>query len=658
MGIDTVWDLLNHYPRRYEDFSTNSSVASAQPGEILTIRAKIVQIKNEYTRNRKIIQRAIVADTTGSMEILWFNQPFLARNIKAGEEYNFSGKVELSRRKILMISPDYEKIDSKRFQTLGTIHTGRLVSIYPETYGVSSKWLRSRIAPILNDSLDQLLEHLPDKIIERERLLSYAEAILKIHFPETKDQAELARKRLAFDELFLIQLASLKRKGEWQREVVGHKFQISNFKSQISNFIKSLPFSLTGAQNKAIDEILNDLEKNQPMNRLLEGDVGSGKTVVAAVAMYIANLNNYQSIIMAPTEILAVQHFNTLKNLFQPFGVKIGLITHSHQLPAKSQQLPIIVGTHALLSEKNKKVFQNVGLVVIDEQHRFGVEQRAKLKEKGINPHLLTMTATPIPRTVALTIYGELYLSYLDEMPKGRIQVKTWVVPPVKRNAAYTWIKNQIKTTGGQAFIICPLIEESETLKTVKAATKEYEYLKKEIFPDLRLGLIHGKVKSKEREEILNKFRSQRLDVLVATPVVEVGIDIPGATIMMIEGAERFGLAQLHQLRGRVGRGNLKSYCLLFSESENQRRLKAMEKIFIGAELAELDLRMRGPGEVYGTRQHGLPDLKVATLTDPELIAETRKSAEETLSSSPTLREFPLLKAKLESYTIKAVGSD
>jgi len=392
------------------------------------------------------------------------------------------------------------------------------------------------------------------------------------------------------------------------------------------------------------------------MNRLLEGDVGSGKTVVAAAAIYIAQLNGVQSALMAPTEILANQHLKTLNQVLTPLGVKTSLLTGATR--KKIKDFDLAIGTHALIHKRAK--FSKLGLVIIDEQHRFGVEQRGELVSRGKAPHILTMTATPIPRTIALTLYGDLDLSVIDEMPPGRQAVKTWVVPPNKRNAAYDWIRKQVEKTLNQAFIICPLIEESrhETLQSVRAATSEFKKLQKEVFPDLKLGLLHGRLKSKEKNAVLEKFKKGKLDILVSTPVVEVGIDIPTATIMMIEGAERFGLAQLHQLRGRVGRGLQQSYCLLFTDFQGEKiikRLKALERTNIGMKLAELDLQIRGPGEIYGTAQHGFFDLKVASFSDLPLIEKTRKTATQLTTHNPSLNKHPLLQAKLKAYTIKTI---
>jgi ATP-dependent DNA helicase RecG len=652
LEINTVEDLLYHFPHRYEDFSLISKIGLIQPGEVVTILSTVTQIKNEYTKNGKKIQKAVLSDGRNSIEAIWFNQPYLVRAFKTGQEYFFSGKADWFGRKIVFVSPEYE-IRKGEEDPLPTIHTARLVPIYPETAGVSSKWLRSRISFLLKNCSNLLLEYLPNSIIEKYGLIGLKEAIWQIHFPSANRLAQVARERLSFDELFLIQLASLKRKEEWDKEVVGNKFKISDYKDEIKSFATSFPFTLTAAQKRAIGEILTDLAKTKPMNRLLEGDVGSGKTVVAAVAVYLAFLNGFKSMFMAPTEILAFQHYKTLKTFLEPLKMKVLLRTSQKK---EVGDYDVLVGTHALLSEK--KLAEKLGLVVIDEQHRFGVEQRASLRQKGINPHLLSMTATPIPRTVALTLYGELDLSFLDEMPLGRKRVKTWVVPPEKRQAAYEWIKRKVQGTREQAFIICPFIEESESLITIKAATKEYKNLKKAVFSQLRVGLLHGRMKAKEKDEILESFRRGNLDVLVATPVVEVGIDIPNATIMVIEGAERFGLAQLHQLRGRVGRADLASYCLLFSDEDKSSRLKAMEKIFIGASLAELDLKLRGPGEIYGTRQHGFANLKIASLSDFELVKKTKEAAIKVLSESPNLEKFPPLQQHLERFTIKTVSPD
>ncbi|MBL7158926.1 ATP-dependent DNA helicase RecG [Candidatus Microgenomates bacterium] len=654
LEINNLEDFLHHYPFRYDDYSIISKICFLQPGEKITIQGEVLSMKNVYTKSGKKIQQASIADETGKIDVVWFNQPFLIKSIRQGDKINLSGKIDWFGNKLVLISPEHEVV-----KITAPIHTARLVPIYPETRGVSSKWLRSRIAPLLKRSQEYLIEYLPEKIINQYNLLDFSQAIQQIHFPRNKTLAKKARERLAFDELFLIQLASLIRKAKWKKEIVGNKLKITDHQSQIQEFIKKLPFELTKAQRKCIGQILTDMGTSQPMNRLLQGDVGSGKTVVAMIAMYTAFLNDFQSILIAPTEILAFQHFETISKFLKPFNVKIALRTRSKKIA--NLESNIIIGTHALLSEKLK--FNRVGLVIVDEQHRFGVEQRAILRNKGINPHLLTMTATPIPRTIALTLYGELDLSFIDEMPKGRKIIKTWMVPPEKRKAAYQWIKDRVKKNKEQAFIICPLIEESqiETMQSVKAATVEFKQLKEAVFSSLRLGLLHGKVKSKEKEKNLKDFRQRKIDILVATPVVEVGIDIPRATIMMIEAADRFGLAQLHQLRGRVGRSDLASFCLLFTETASEKalkRLKVMEKTHIGSQLAELDLKLRGPGEIYGARQHGFTSLKIASMTDFELIEKTRMAAKKVLKENPDLKKFSLLQRKLKKHTIKTISPD
>lgn len=576
LGIKTERDLLYHLPFRYEDYSLLSKIKNLQEGETVTVRGKVLEIKNQYTRSAFVLQRALIEDDSGILEVLWFNQRFLTRVIHQGDQISLAGKIKKNGKKLLLKSPVYE-INSQ-------IHTGRVVPIYPETAGITSKWLRTKIFNLLDNSVP--------------------EALKKVHFPKSLEEAEEARLQLAFDELFASQLEALKRKKERESKTVGNKFKIVEIREKLKMFVDNLSFNLTGGQKKVIAEIYKDLAKDVPMNRLLQGDVGSGKTVVAALALLAANLNGYQAVLMAPTEILANQHYETLKFL----KLNVGLATGSKKENLNSK---IIVGTHALLNLK----LANLGLVVIDEQHRFGVEQQTKLKEKGLNPHILTMTATPIPRAMALTLYGDLDISLLEEMPVGRLPVKTWAVPENKRAAAYQWIRDQ-KT---QTFIICPFIEESETLFTVKSARKEFENLSKNIFPDLKLGLIHGKLKSQEKDKVLEEFKNKKLDILVATPVVEVGIDIPNATIMVVEGAERFGLAQLHQLRGRVGRSDRQSYCLLFAE-KGLERLKSLEKINNGLQLAEIDLRFRGPGERFGQAQHGHWALKIATFADFEKL--------------------------------------
>jgi ATP-dependent DNA helicase RecG len=656
LNINTVADLIHHYPFRYEDYSIITAISQLRPGETVTVRGVVLSCQNVYTKTGKKIQKAVIRDQSGQIEAVWFNQPFLANILKSGINISLSGKVDWFSFKPALISPEYEilKGGADRKNGFGTVHTGRLVPVYPETYGVSSKWLRSRIALVLNSLVSGISDWLPEKIRSEQDLWDLSASLKQIHFPDSLKKARLAKKRLAFDEMFLIQLSAVKRKKQWQKNQATKALKVKTEK--IKDFIKSLPFTLTASQQRSVKEILKDLKQKRPMNRLLQGDVGSGKTVVAAAAMYIAFLNGLKSALMAPTEILAQQHLKTLSKLFGPYNIKVSLATGTTGKKKRDKNdWDIIIGTHALIY--NRVNISQLALAVIDEQHRFGVEQRAKLIKKGKAPHTLTMTATPIPRTIALTLYGDLDLSMIDEMPKNRKTVKTWIVPPYKRQPAYSWIKKQIKDLGTQAFIVCPLIEESdkETMKDIKAAAAEFDRLSETIFPELKLGLLHGRLKSAEKEKIINQFHKGKLNILVTTPVVEVGIDIANATIMLIEASERFGLSQLHQLRGRVGRSDKQSYCLLFtssSDKQNLTRLKAMQQYQSGFKLAEIDLKIRGPGEIYGLKQHGYQKLKLASYTDRGLVQNTKAAA---VRIFPKIKRFPLLKNRLKNYTMSLV---
>jgi ATP-dependent DNA helicase RecG len=624
LGIATIQDLLHHIPRRYIDFRKTVPIAQAQIGEVVTLQGKIISITNVFTKNRKQMQKAVVADDTGRINVLWFNQPYLLYSLKKDLTISLAGEVSLWREGRTLLTPEYEIAKSNK----KALHTGRLIPVYPETASISSKWLRARIDHAFKQALDENLvkEFLPPDFLLSENFLDFKSALLAVHYPKDLAEAEKGRERLALNELLFLELNNLQKRQAWRKTTLSQKLSLDQ--KLIQEFIAKLPFKLTAAQEKATQEILTDLTKDQPMNRLLEGDVGSGKTVVAAVAAFVAFLNGKQSVFMAPTQILAQQHYQTLKSLLAPFKVRLALLTST----SKKKDLgrtDLFIGTHALLDKKTN--FENTALTVIDEQHRFGVKQRALLIKKGkskkLVPHVLTMTATPIPRTVAMTLYGDLDLSILDELPKGRQKITTWLVPPAKRESAYQWIAAQ-KT---QTFMVCPLIEESdkETMSDVKAVKSEYEKLKK-LLPKLKIGLLHGRLKSKEKERVVKSFRQGKTDILVATPVVEVGIDIPQATIMVIEAAERFGLASLHQLRGRVGRSDQKSYCLLFTESASpkvQTRLEALKRNLSGFELAEIDLKMRGPGEVFGLKQHGFNELKIASWQDEKLIKLAKELA-------------------------------
>lgn len=647
LNLVTVYDLIHHYPFRYNDFSKKTLISGVKIGDRITISGEIWQIKNAYTRYGKVITKAIINDGSASIDLTWFNQPYLTKTLKVGDALHVAGTVAKFGSKLTIIAPDWEKQEHY-------IHTGTFVPVYPETAGVSSKWLRNKISQLLPEATSSITDFLPENI--RDGMLPLNDALQKIHFPPSLEEAGKARERLGFDELFLISLATQQTRLNWQKKTLIKKWQVAKF--DLQPFIDSLPFKLTGAQDKVIDAICKDLQKDLPMNRLLQGEVGSGKTVVAAAAMYLAHLNGFQSLLMAPTEILAWQHFDTLKKILEPSGLTIGLYTGSRKftkgkLESGTGNPDVIVGTHALLSDKLNP--QKVGLLVIDEQHRFGVEQRTLLRQKGSPrgeagsaPHFLTMTATPIPRTVALTMYGDLDMSVIDEMPKGRIKVKTYLVPEHKREDAYKFIEKKVRV-GDQVFIITPLIDESESNLSIKAATVEYEKLKS-TFADLRLGLLHGRMKSKDKDDVIKAFRAQTIDILVSTSVVEVGMDIPNATIMIIEGAQRFGLAQLHQLRGRVGRGTKPSFCLLFTDpgaADEISRIKHLEKVYDGLKLAELDLKIRGAGTIFATLQHGRFDLKIARLTNLQLVERTKASASKILAEDPSLDKYVALRAQL-----------
>lgn len=643
LGIESINDLLTHVPYRYLDFSLTSNIGSLRVGETVTTKGEILSIKNIYTRSGRKMQLAEISDGTGKISAIWFNQPFLVRTLIEGETVALAGELGWFNKKPAFVSPEYEKIETN----VG-IHTGRLIPIYHETSGISSKWLRRRIMYVEEKLREDIEDYLPKKILEELNFPNRLTAISEIHFPSTLEKAESARRRLAFDELFFLQLSNIKKRLLWQKNNAPNKLSID--KKALSEFIDNLPFELTASQARSIDEILSDFDKDYPMNRLLEGDVGSGKTVVAAVAAFIAFSNGYQTIFMAPTQILAQQHYKTLSKLFEKYKARINLLTSEEKM-IDIGRADIFVGTHALIHKKVK--FDKVALVVIDEQHRFGVEQRALLIRKSgrrsIAPHILTMTATPIPRTVALAFYGDLDLSTLNELPIGRQKITTWLVQPQKRGGAYDWMKVQMSKFKCQSFVVCPLIEESriETMKQIRAVKSEYENLKK-IFLEFKIGLLHGRQAAKEKNKVLKDFRNHKIHILVATPVVEVGIDIPNATIMVIEGAERFGLAQLHQLRGRVGRGQKKSYCLLFTESASEKagsRLNAMTKSISGFELAELDLRLRGPGEIFGTAQSGFPELRVATWNDIELMKKAKEAAEKVFTNP---ENYPGLATRLD----------
>lgn len=651
LGVNTVDDLIKYFPRAYTDNSTYTKVIDMKIDETNTVLGQIKSLVTIRTRHGKKITKGIFQDDTGSIEVMWFNQPHLQYMLPKNKEIVLSGKLKLSGNKLLFQAPSYEVLDNFKEQ----VHTGRIVPVYHETEGISSKWLREKIKPLIDDWLTIYEEYLPEEIIKEENLLDIKTAIRNVHFPENDELLNKAKQRLAFDELFLLQLKVLLKKSEWQHQQSKENKSMETKAETLKQFIESLPFELTGAQKRVVKEILEDLKRPFPMHRLLQGDVGSGKTIVAAIAALNAVKNGYQVVIMAPTEILAKQHYQSLSKFLKSHQLNIQFIAGSTTASQKTEVIrqmktgtaDIIIGTHALIQDKIG--FKKLGLAIIDEQHRFGVQQRITLKTIGDSPHLLSLSATPIPRTLAITIYGDQDLSILDEMPKGRQEIITRIVPEKKRIDAYRWIEAQT-LKGRQTFVICPLIDESDLLE-VKSVLNEYEYLSKHIFKDLKVGLLHGRLPQAEKDQIMSDFNQNKINILVSTSVIEVGIDVPNATIMIIEGAERFGLSQLHQFRGRVGRGEHQSYCFLFTNKLSQdglKRLKSMEKHASGFRLAEIDLEMRGPGEVYGIRQSGLPDLKMASLTDSITISKARAEAQKLLEKDPKLKANKKLLQKLQ----------
>jgi len=668
IGIKTVHDLLFYFPQRYDDFSKVLSISKINPGEVVSVKGSVWQITNKRTRRGMTITEAVISDETGAIKAVWFNQPFIKTSIKSGEEIIIAGKPEWEYGTIIMRSPSYEKLTNGSTIGKELKHTGRIVPVYPETEGLSSKWLRHKIEPLLK-LVDNIEEYLPKEVIKKYDLSEIKKTIKELHFPRDYQSLGKAKRRMDFEEMFLLQLAVCSVKKEFSKE----RSPLIKFeKKKAQEFKDRLPFEMTNAQRKSAFEILKDMEKKHPMNRLLEGDVGSGKTIVASMALFMVASSGFQSVIIAPTEILAGQHFASITELIGNFN--IGLITgNSASLVgskkftknskqgrlrefwdfARNGEIDIIIGTHALLQEKNE--FKNLGLVIIDEQHRFGVEQRAVLRKEnkeGLMPHFLSMSATPIPRTLTLTFYGDLDVSILDELPKGRKPILTRLVENNKREQAYKFIDQKIDE-GRQVFVICPMIEESDKLEA-KSVMQEFKKLEKVIFPDRKIATLHGKMKITEKEKVMSDFKQGKIDLLVATSVVEVGVNIPNASIMMIEGSDRFGLAQLHQFRGRVGRGDHQAYCFIFTESSNELTLKRLHSFVNttdGFKLAEADLEIRGPGEVFGKAQHGVPDIKTKNLMNITLIKETRKAAEEFLEEND-LAEFLLLKDKIKKYDI------
>ena len=700
LGVEQASDLLWHFPFRYDDYSRVAPIQGLLAGQEVTIKARVEIIDNRRSKvKRKLLTEAMVRDEAGDqMKVIWFNQAYLTKVLRPGDWIYLAGKVDYDGWGLQLANPSYEKIEAWRKDTT---HTARLVPIYSITTGLTEKQVRfltKLVMPVAN----QVQDFLPDEVKKELNLIDLGRALTYIHFPEDSKQLEQARRRLKFDELFIIQLQAQRARAALTKLCAP---KIKFCEKETKNFVESLPFKLTDSQRKTAWEIIKDLGKGRPMNRLIEGDVGSGKTVVGVISGLNAIWNGQQVILMAPTEILAKQHFENVRNILKDTRYKIqdtnksqisnskragkinvGILTRTEKKVKVDKEGVVtsdfIIGTHAVIQEKVR--FKNLGLVIVDEQHRFGVEQRKKLREKAnpnpstrlrvfdneLNstddkisdnqkqnqqpkiPHLLSMTATPIPRSLALALYGDLDLSVIDEMPANRKKIITKVVDPVNRQKAYDFIHEQIKKRR-QIFVVCPLIDESEKLE-VKSAEEEYEKIDKQIFPHLRVGLLHGRLKTKEKEQIRKDFWKGRLDILVATAVVEVGIDVPNASVMMIEGAERFGLAQLHQFRGRVGRSEHQSYCFLFTDSDSEKTKKRLEALVTsknGFDLAEKDLEFRGPGQVYGKNQSGFfTNLRIAKLTDYDIIKQAREMAQELVGVDSGLTRWVGLREKVEEF--------
>lgn len=637
LGIHTVGDLATYWPRRYDDYSNVTSTAELQPGPV-TVSGTIGNITSRYVRRGMHITEAQAHDATGSVRLVWFNQPYRATSIKPGQQYFIAGNYELSNRRFGLLNPTLEL--AQEF----TVNTARIVPVYKETKGLTSRQIRAAVAEALTGV--RLKETLPDWLLDEADLLDYQNATQAMHFPENNDALAAAQRRIGFDEVFALSLASQYAKQELQLEKA---LPVSFNKQLAQSFVGKLPFQLTDGQRATLWQIFQDIERDVPMNRLVEGDVGSGKTVVAAMAALMAVEQGYQVAFMAPTELLARQHANTVQKLManEGYGDRVGLLVGSLKPAQKTAaraaiqdgRIQIIIGTHALIQESVD--MQKLALVIIDEQHRFGVEQRKKLMLKaGHMPHVLSMTATPIPRSLALTLYGELDISIIKDKPAGRQPVRTELVSPNSRAQLFKTLEAELQA-GRQLFVVCPLITESEVLEA-DSAEATYEQLRTGELKKWRVGLLHGKLKAADKQAVMEQFINHQLDVLVATTVIEVGVDIPNASVMLIRSPERFGLAQLHQLRGRIGRGAHQSYCyaLLGDSKAASKRLRAFESSHDGFKLSELDLQLRGPGAIYGTMQHGALDLRVAQLSDTQLIAEAQTAAKQFIKRGEDLLQY------------------
>lgn len=635
LGIFTLKDLITYYPRTYEDRSKPKFICECEDGQEVLIEAVACGRITNVRMSGRTMQRLVVRDETASVTITWFNQPYLRNIFAIGNKYKFFGKISKKNGKYMMTAPVFEGIEKMQ-------NTGRIVPIYPLTFNLSQNNLRKIMEAAISVTYGNLEETLPEYIKKEYKLEDINNAIKHIHFPDELKDFNIARNRLVFEELLSVQLALLELKNNYVSEETGIQFSKN---AKMSDVINSLPFRLTKAQLRVLEEIDNNMESEKPMNRLLQGDVGSGKTVVAMCAAYKAVKTGYQAAIMAPTAILAKQHLENFNNMLKKFGIKCELLVSGITKKKKEDilkrleegEIDIIIGTHALIEENVK--FKKLGLVVTDEQHRFGVKQRTRIAEKGKNPDILVMTATPIPRTLALILYGDLDISIIDELPPNRKKIETFAVGKNMQARVDHFIEEQIKE-GRQAYIVCPLVEENEEMD-LKSVGKLYETYSKEIFPQYKVQYIHGKMKPKEKDEIMDKFKNKEIDILISTTVIEVGVDVPNANIMVIENAERFGLAALHQLRGRVGRGEYKSYCVLKFEGKGEnvrKRMQVMCETNDGFVISEKDLELRGAGDFFGTMQHGLPEFKIANLfEDVQTLKMVQGIAMKILAEDPKL---------------------
>lgn len=646
LGIYTLKDLITYYPRDYEDRSKPKLISDCNDGEEVTIEGIACGRVSEIRMAKRTMQKLLVRDETGGILITWFNQSYLKNKFEVGKKYRFYGKVSFKYGKAEMASPVFDNIEQRN-------NTGRIVPIYPLTYQLSQNVLRKIMENAILEVRGNLYENLPEEILTEYHLEEVNKATEEIHFPKQLSDFERARRRFVFEELLSVQLALLALKNYYKNDIEGIEF---SKEVHISDVIQEFPFKFTGAQRRVLEEIEGDMERKTPMNRLLQGDVGSGKTAVAMCAAYKAVKSGYQVAIMAPTAILATQHLENFKNILDKLQIKCDLLISGISKKKKEDilqrlkdgEIDILIGTHALIEDNVE--FSKLGLVVTDEQHRFGVKQRTKIAEKGQNPDVLVMSATPIPRTLALILYGDLDISIIDELPPNRKKIETFAVTKKLEQRVDNFIQKQVEE-GRQAYVVCPLVEENEEmdLKSVEELTEKYQ---KEVFPQYRVEYIHGKMRPKEKDEIMLKFKNHEIDILISTTVIEVGVDVPNANIMVIEDAQRFGLAQLHQLRGRVGRGEYQSYCILKYEGNGEnvrKRMKVMCDTNDGFIISEKDLELRGSGDFFGTMQHGIPEFKIANLfEDVGILKEAQKVAQEIVLKDPELKEHRGLKRLVE----------